>query len=71
VIRTPHGGAQPAVAVLAKARIKTSGLHIPTVVRGQLPFTGLPLWPLLLAALGLVATGMVLRTISGRKGAIR
>jgi hypothetical protein len=32
-----------------------------SVVKGKLPFTGISLWPILLAALGLGLTGLLLR----------
>jgi hypothetical protein len=38
-----------------------------SITKGTLPFTGLPLWPVLLAALALVTTGLVLRRTSANR----
>jgi hypothetical protein len=38
-------------------------------LKGNLPFTGFPLWVVLLAALGLAASGLVLRAMPRRREA--
>jgi hypothetical protein len=69
----PAGGVLGATASTPKARPRSGsagagvlGVFSSRVTRGQLPFTGLPLWPVALAAFALLATGMLLRRRGGQ-----